>query len=222
MSRSDLSSKQPRDVCDALFTKLFSKKENVLELYKALHPDDAGAGLEDVRIIHPSVPIFPVGHYNELCFLARGKLVAFLESKGAWCPNIALILLGFYGTFLEEHLGGDFLDEDALSPAGLQIPMPEGWVLCTGEGPEDGARVSTSDNFGPGASIEFRIKVLRSGRPGTILAEYVEFSRVYAENLKAFGNDARRAAEETILAGLERGLFGGFLREHAEELTALA
>ena len=194
----------------------------MLELYKALHPNDAGAGLDDVRIIHPSEPIFPVGHYNELCFLARGKCITFLESKGAWCPNIAIILLAFYGTLLEEHLGADLLDdEDALSPAELRIPMPEGWVLCTGEGPEDGARVSTSDNFGPGASIEFRVKVLRSGRPGTILADYVEFSRIYSENLKAFGNDARRAAAQTIRTGLERGLFGGFLREHAEALKAL-
>lgn len=223
MSHRDLPSHPQRDVCDALFSLLFTKKEQVLELYKALHPEDAAAGLSDIRIIHPSEPIFPVGHYNELCFLARGKCIAFLESKGAWCPNVALILLVFYGNFLEDHLGGNCLNNEcARSPAQLQIPLPEGWVLCTGEGPEDGGVVSTSDNFFPGASVEFRVKVLRSGRPGTILADYVEFSRIYLENLKLVGNDARKAAEETLRAALERGLFGEFLRVHAEELKAHA
>lgn len=71
--------------------------------------------------------------------------------------------------------------------------------------------------FGPNASVQCKVAVLRKGGEGTILAEYIEFCRIYSENFLKF-KPPILATEETLRMCLEQGILVDFVREHEQEV----
>ncbi|MFG6392683.1 MAG: hypothetical protein K1W24_00625 [Lachnospiraceae bacterium] len=76
-------------VKDSIFCNLFKIKKYLLQLYQALHPEDLSMteeGLKNVTINH----VFTNGIYNDLCFMAGGRLVLMLEAQSTWSVNVII------------------------------------------------------------------------------------------------------------------------------------
>ena len=63
-----------RQIKDSVFTDLFSSKANLLELYRALHPEDEAATESDIANVTMR-NILMVDLYNDLGFTVRASLV---------------------------------------------------------------------------------------------------------------------------------------------------
>ena len=87
-------SKTKRKSKDSVFVDLFANEENVLQLYKELHPEDTQVTIEDIQIqTIKSVLVNTL--YNDLGFLVKDKFVMLVEAQSVWNPNMPLRML-FY------------------------------------------------------------------------------------------------------------------------------
>ncbi len=76
-------------VKDSLFTHMFGdeSKEYLLQLYRALHPEDTAtdeSGLDVISIEN----VFTNDIYNDLGFIVNGKLITLVEAQSTWSSNI--------------------------------------------------------------------------------------------------------------------------------------
>ena len=76
-----------RTAKDTVFTSLFRDKENLLQLYQALHPEDRKTKQEDLTIVTLE-NIMSGGIYNDLGFQLKEKLIFLIEAQSTWTMNI--------------------------------------------------------------------------------------------------------------------------------------
>ena len=74
---------------DSVFTSLFGEPGNQLRLYRDLHPEDSGAGVQDIRDVTLKA-VLTNRQYNDLGFTIRGKTIILLEAQSSRNPNIAV------------------------------------------------------------------------------------------------------------------------------------
>ena len=78
-----------RKIRDSVFTNLFQEKKYLLQLYKALHPEDGEATedeIADVTLKHVLVD----ADYNDLGFSVGDRLMVLVESQSTWTMNIII------------------------------------------------------------------------------------------------------------------------------------
>ena len=83
-----------RNMKDSVFTDIFKKPENLLKLYKALHPDDNSIKIDDLSIVTIS-NILTTGLYNDLGFMAGEKILILVEAQSTWSVNIVIRILEY-------------------------------------------------------------------------------------------------------------------------------
>ena len=127
---SDNEATVKRKAKDSVFTDLFGDVENVLELYKALHPEDADVGTKDINIqTIKSVLVNTL--YNDLGFLVKGKLVMLVEAQSVWNPNIPLRMLFYLSETYRRYLNDSVQSEH--SETRVTLPKPELYVVYSGD-----------------------------------------------------------------------------------------
>ena len=81
-----------RKIKDSVFTNLFQDKKYLLQLYKALHPEDTDVTedeIADVTIKHVLID----ADYNDLGFSVGNRLMVLVESQSTWVlPQIYVFL----------------------------------------------------------------------------------------------------------------------------------
>ena len=78
-----------RKIKDSVFTNLFQDKKYLLQLYKALHPEDSNVTedeIADVTIKHVLID----ADYNDLGFSVGNRLMVLVESQSTWTFNIII------------------------------------------------------------------------------------------------------------------------------------
>jgi hypothetical protein len=119
--------KANRNHKDSVFTKLFSEKENLLELYNAINGTNYGKDTE-IKMANLDNVLF-MGRKNDIAFIMEGKAVVLIEHQSTLNENMPLRML-IYASKIFEILAG---------PKGLfrsdmmKIPRPEFIVLYNGE-----------------------------------------------------------------------------------------
>ena len=81
--------KPKRKIKDSVFTNLFQDKKYLLQLYRALHPEDRNVtedAIADVTIKHVLVD----ADYNDLGFSVGNRLIVLVESQSTWTFNIII------------------------------------------------------------------------------------------------------------------------------------
>ena len=71
-------------------------------MYQALHPEDSSMieeGLENITINH----VFTNGIYNDLCFMAGGKLILMLEAQSTWSVNVIIRIFIYLAQTCHEY-----------------------------------------------------------------------------------------------------------------------
>ena len=77
---------------DSVFTRLFSSKKSLFELYKVLHPEDTKVTINDIEQIALE-NVLLIRRYNDAAMGVRDKLLVLSEHQSTPNPNMPVRLL---------------------------------------------------------------------------------------------------------------------------------
>lgn len=208
------TSKTRRKSKDSVFVNLFEDTDNVLTLYKELHPEDTQVTVDDIHIqTIKSVLVNTL--YNDLGFLVKDKLIMLVEAQSAWNPNMPLRMLFYLAETYRRYLADTVQSEHSASK--VKIPKPELYVVYSGE-QKCSETVSFSESFFDGNSpVDLKIKVLNEVDM-TLHGQYIGFCKVFNEQRKIY-QDSIMCAKETIRICIEKGYLISYLRKHEKEVV---
>ena len=76
-----------RKAKDSVFTDLFSKPKYLLQLYRALHPEDRDVTEKSIKNVTIKNILLNQG-YNDLGFQVGDRLVVLVEAQSTWTVNM--------------------------------------------------------------------------------------------------------------------------------------
>ncbi|NBH35767.1 hypothetical protein D3Z58_20035 [Clostridiaceae bacterium] len=206
-------------VKDSVFATIFRNKKYLIQLYRALHPEDTETtedALTDITIRN----VLTNGIYNDLAFRVGEKVMFLVEQQSSWTMNIIIRALMYlaqtYHDYFEER------DADLYGSKKVHVPEPEIYVIFTGERASRPESISLSEEFfgGKECAIEVKVKVLYGGEGNDIISQYVAFTKVYNEQMKQYGR-SREAVTETIRICKDRDVLREFLAGREKEVISI-
>lgn len=208
---------------DSVFCDLFSDKRYLLRLYRDLHPEDEAVSQDDLDIVTLD-RVLTRGQYNDLGFVARDRFMILVEAQSTWSPNIVVRMLFYLIDTYRRRVANAGMGA-LYSKTSLNLPVPEFYVVYTGEGEvPDTLSFANEIVHDTDSAVEARVKVLQgveaTGQRKGILDEYVEFAHVFDEKRLKLG-PTLGAVEEAIDACIERGVLREYLETRREEVVAM-
>jgi hypothetical protein len=204
---------------DSVFTTIFQNKKYLMQLYRALHPEDTETtedALTDITIRN----VLTNGIYNDLAFRVGDKIMFLVEHQSSWTMNIIIRVLMYlvqtYHDYFEEQ------DADLYGSKKVHVPEPELYMIFTGERTDRPEEISLSKEFfgGKECAIEVKVKVLYGGKGNDIISQYVNFTKVYNEQVKQYGR-SREAVTETIRICKDSDVLREFLAGREKEVISI-
>ncbi len=202
---------------DSVFTNLFQDKKYLLQLYKALHPEDCNVTedeIADVTIKH----ILVDADYNDLGFSIGNRLMILVESQSTWTLNIIIRALMYLIQTYHDYFKRTNQNLDGSKK--VNVPIPELYVIFTGERKNIPDTISLSKEFFGKAksAIDAEIKVLYQENENNIIGQYIIFSKVYNEQRKLYGN-TKQTVIETIRICKDRNVLKEYLESKEQEVV---
>ena len=206
-----------RKIKDSVFTNLFQDRKYLLQLYKALHPEDCNVTedeIADVTIKHVLVD----ADYNDLGFSVGNRLMILIESQSTWTLNIIIRALMYLIQTYHDYFKRT--NQNLYGSKKVNMPMPELYVIFTGERKNIPNTISLSKEFFDGAkiSIDAEVKVLYQENEKDIIGQYIIFSKVYNEQRNIYGN-TKQAVTETIRICKDRNVLREYLESKEQEVV---
>ena len=203
-----------RKIRDSVFTNLFQDKKYLLQLYKALHPEDSNVTedeIADVTIKHVLVD----ADYNDLGFSIGDRLMVLIESQSTWTLNIIIRALMYLIQTYHEYFKRT--NQNLYGSKKVDMPKPELYLIYTGDRKNIPDSISLARDFFDGAkiAIDAEIKVLYRENED-IIGQYIIFSKVYTEQRKLYGN-TKEAVTETIRICKNRNVLKEYLESKERE-----
>lgn len=204
---------------DSVFSTLFQDKKYLMQLYRALHPEDTETTedeLMDITIRN----VLTNGIYNDLAFRVGDKVMFLVEQQSSWTMNIIIralmYLVQIYHDYFEEQ-GADLYGSKK-----VHVPEAELYMIFTGERASRPETLSLSKEFfgGKECAIEVKVKVLYGDKGNDIISQYVAFTKVYNEQVKQYGR-SREAVTETIRICKDRDVLQEFLAGREKEVISI-
>lgn len=215
-------------VKDSVFTSLFKDKKYLLQLYRALHPEDKETTedqLTDITIKN----ILTDGMYNDLGFMAGDRLLILVEAQSTWTMNIIIRALMYLVQTYHDYF--DREGADLYGSRKVKLPKPELYVIFTGERAAKPETVSLTEEFfgGEDCAIEVKVKMIYgddawretvSGEQPEkdIISQYITFTKVYNEQLKLYQR-TRKTITETIRICKDRNVLREYLSSREKEVV---
>ncbi|MCI8871522.1 MAG: hypothetical protein HFH52_09880 [Lachnospiraceae bacterium] len=206
-----------RKIKDSVFTNLFQDRKYLLQLYKALHPEDHNVTedeIEDITIKHVLVD----ADYNDLGFSVGNRLMILIESQSTWTLNIIIRALMYLIQTYHDYFKRT--NQNLYGSKKVNMPIPELYVIFTGERKNIPDTISLSKEFFGGAeiAIDVEVKVLYQENEKDIIGQYIIFSKVYNEQRKLYGN-TKQAVTETIRICKDRNVLKEYLESREQEVV---
>ena len=169
-----------RKIKDSVFTNLFQDKKYLLQLYKALHPEDCNVTedeIADVTIKHVLID----ADYNDLGFSVGNRLMVLVESQSTWTLNIIIRALMYLIQTYHDYFKRT--NQNLYGSKKVNMPKPELYVIYTGDRKNIPDIISLSKEFfnGEKIAIDAEVKVLYKENEEDIIGQYIIFSKVYTE-----------------------------------------
>jgi hypothetical protein len=207
-----------RNIKDSVFCDLFSKDEYLIQLYKALHPEDTEMEADDLTIVTLS-RIIVREMYNDLGFLAGNRLVVLVEAQSSWSENIVVRFLMYLGETYHRYIEKNELD--LYTTKKVVLPKPELYVIYTGDRQSKPDKISFKQSFfrTDDCCVEIEAKVIYDSCPGDIINQFIVFSKVFDEQRRLYPDDKRKAVRETIRICKEKDVLKSYLEQ--EEAAAV-
>ena len=205
-----------RKIKDSVFTDLFQNKKYLLQLYKALHPEDSEVtedALADITIKH----ILIDGDYNDLGFSVSNRLIVLVESQSTWTYNIIIRALMYLVQTYHDYFKRT--NQNLYGSKKVNMPKPELYVIFTGDRKKVPDTISLSKEFfaGEKISIDAEVKVLYQENENNIIGQYIIFTKVYNEQRKLYGA-TKKAISETIRICKDRNVLKEYLESREKEV----
>ena len=206
-----------RKIKDSVFTDLFQDKKYLLQLYKALHPEDSDVTedeLADITIKHVLID----GDYNDLGFSVGNRLMVLVESQSTWTYNIIIRALMYLVQTYHDYFKRT--NQNLYGSKRVNMPKPELYVIYTGNRKNIPDSVSLSKEFfaDEKISIDAEVKVLYQENENDIIGQYIIFSKVYNEQRKLHGA-TKKAVLETIRICKDRNVLKEYLESREQEVV---
>ena len=201
---------------DSIFTNLFQDKKYLIQLYKALHPEDTEVTedeLSDITIHN----IMTNDVYNDVGFMVREKLLILTEAQATWTENIVVRILIYLMVTYQDYIKKT--KQNVYKSKKIKLPRPELYVIYTGDRKERPEYISMAEEFfdGQNAFLDAKVKVLYGSDEGDIISQYVTFTKVYDEQRKLHGR-TRKAVTETIRICKDKNVLKEYLEEREKEV----
>lgn len=202
---------------DSVFTNLFQDKKYLLQLYKALHPDDCNVTedeIADVTIKHVLID----ADYNDLGFFIGNRLLILVESQSTWTFNIIIRALMYLIQTYHDYFKRT--NQNLYGSKKVNMPKPELYMIYTGDRKNVPDIISLSKEFFGGAktAIDAEVKVLYQEDEKNIIGQYIIFSKVYNEQRKLYGN-TKQAITETVRTCKDRNVLKEYLESKEQEVV---
>lgn len=206
-----------RKIKDSVFTNLFQDRKYLLQLYRALHPEDCNVtedAIADVTIKHVLVD----ADYNDLGFSVGNRLMILVESQSTWTLNIIIRALMYLIQTYHDYFKRT--NQNLYGSKKVNMPTPELYVIFTGERKNIPDTISLSKEFFGGAKIavDVEVKVLYQENEKDIIGQYIIFSKVYNEQRKTYGK-TKQAVTETIRICKDRNVLKEYFESKEQEVV---
>jgi hypothetical protein len=175
---------------------LFKEKKYLIQLYRAIHPEDTEATEEDLQDVTVS-NVLVNDIYNDVGFRIGSTLLILIESQSTWTSNIIFRALMYLVQTYREYFKET--KQDIYNSKKLRMPKPEIYVIYIGDRKTKPEEVSFSKEFfgGDEVCLDLKVKMIYDGKEGDIINQYVVFTKVCNEQVKIYGR-TRKAIKETI------------------------
>lgn len=211
-----------RNYQDTLFRKLFSTKDKIIELYNAL--EDSHYGPDTSVEITTLEDVVYIDRKNDLGFLIDDRFVVLAEHQSSVNPNIPVRQFVYIGKTMEHLIKTMNIYGHSLQ----KIPVPEFYILYTGDEEWDVKTLRLSDSFmevPPENSMELVVKFinLRYNEENEILKRsetlkgYSRLIFYVRANLKEDKN-LRDAISLAISRCIRENYLSDFLQKYSQEV----
>ncbi len=201
---------------DSVFTSLFKDKKYLIQLYRAIHPEDTDTTEEDLKDVTVR-NILVDDIYNDIGFMAGTTLLILIEVQSTWTVNIIIRALMYLVQTYREYFRKT--KQNLYKSKKVKIPRPELYVIYTGNRKTRPEEISLSEEFFEGEDIclNVKIKIIYDGREGDIINQYVVFTRVCDEQVAIHGR-TREAIQEAIRICRDRNVLKEYLSSREQEV----
>jgi len=159
--------------------------------------------------------VLVTGQYNDLGVQVKDKLILLAEAQSTFSENIPLRMLMYLGStykeYVEEHKISLYREKR------VKVPRPELYVVYTGDRKTVPEELRLSDMYDGHGAVELTVKVLRDDGSGDILDQYIEFSKIFDNQVKAHGR-TQAALDGTFSECLEKNILKPFLESRKKEV----
>ena len=147
----------------------------------------------------------------------REKLLILLEAQSTWSVNIVVRILLYLAHTWNEYI--ETTNQNRYGSQKLNLPKPEFYVLYTGNRKTKPKWITLSDIFFDGEKdfLEVKVKMLYGEDKDDIISQYVNFTKVYNEQIKLYGK-TRKAIIETIHICKDNNLLKEYLENREKEV----
>ena len=201
---------------DSVFTSLFKEKKYLIQLYRALHPEDKEATENDLQDVTVS-NVLVNDIFNDVGFRVGSTLLILIESQSTWTSNIIFRALMYLVQTYREYFKET--KQDIYKSRKLKMPAPELYVIYTGERKSRPEEISFSEEFFDGKDIclDVKVKMIYDGKEGDIINQYVKFTKVCNEQVSLYGR-TRKAIKETIRICKDKNVLKEYLESREQEV----
>ena len=218
--RTEQKEVMKRTIKDSVFADLFQDKKYLLQLYKALHPEDTDVTEDDLNDITIK-NVLTDNIYNDLGFTVGDKLMILVEAQSSvWTVNIIVRALMYLVQTWHDYF--ERTKHNLYKSKKVQMPMPEIYVIFTGERKTRPSEISLSQEFfdGRDCGIDVRVKMIYDGKEGDIINQYVLFTKICNEQMKEHGR-TRKAVMEAIRICKDRDVLREYLSNRESEVVSI-
>ena len=204
---------------DSVFRDLFGDRKYALQLYQAIHPEDTDVTEADIGNVTIK-NVFTDQEYNDLGMTVREKILLMLEGQSRWTMNIIIRIFLYLAHTWNEYI--ESTRQNRYGSKKLVVPRPELYVIYAGDRKTRPEWIRLSEEFFEGNKelLEVNVKVLYGEGKDDIISQYVDFTKVYNEQVKLHGK-TREAVLETIRICKDRNVLKEYLSGREKEVISI-
>ena len=180
----------------------------------ALHPDETVTEDDIEHVTLESVIMATL--YNDVGFKVGNKIIMLVEQQSSWSENIVVRMFVYLAETYYDYF--EDTEQSLYGTRKVKFPKPELYLIYSGEDKKDvPEELSLSKLFmgGDNSVIDVNVKVITDGKNGDIIQQYVRFTKVYNEQVKLYGRNAK-AVSETIRICENEDVLSDYLRSREE------
>ncbi|MDR2582663.1 MAG: Rpn family recombination-promoting nuclease/putative transposase [Fibromonadaceae bacterium] len=214
--------KTNRNHKDSVFTRLFSEKSNLLELYSAISGKSYPESTK-IEIVTLSDVLY-MNQINDIAFVMEDRLIVLIEHQSSVNNNMPLRMLRYLSAEYDMIVDRKNLYKQKR----IMVPSPEFIVLYNGDKKfPDYKELKLSDSFKSKTSdlyleLVVRIYNINKGHnvdmagKSPVLSGYEEFIAQIKENLKSM--ELREAIKLAVKTCISKKILVSFLERHSSEV----